>query len=230
MLELVRGHNFECSIVRVPRGAYPASNIEELNNELFSKYLELRTKIFTEQKGWQVWLGTKNDLDQYDQFDARYIIAHDRDTGEVLGGARLLRTNRNNGGETEDFRPTYMIRDAYRGVLDGIPPTICASEPPVDEDVWELTRLVSHGGTQIAKAILMASNDFIARRGGKRCLFLGPRAFLKMAKSMGFTPIPLGELSGNKDGRFLAFETNVLPVSAANDDIEDLGMLSASQI
>lgn len=214
-------HNegFECSIVRVPRGFYPESQEEHQNNDLFAKFLDLRTEVFTKKKGWDVWLPTKNDLDQYDQFDARYVVAHNS-SGEVLGGARLMRTDRNS--DPENSRPTYMIKDAYRGALVGIPASICENPPPTSEEVWELTRLVANGGASVAKSILLTANEYIAKNGGTKCLFLGHPAFMKMAKGMGFTPSALGKVTGNGDGKFLAFETDVLPAPPDASNLVDL--------
>lgn len=212
--------NYICSIVTVPAGKMPESAAEELNNELFERYLDLRTKVFTNEKGWDVWLPTKNDLDSYDCYDAIYIVAYEPRNNRVLGGARLMCTNRSHGFARVDT-PTYMINDAFRGALNGLPSNICDAEPPRDKDVWELTRLVvGDAGPTVARSILKASNDFLHGLGAKRCLFLGPRAFMRMAKGMGYTPAPLGPIVGDPGDTFLAFETEVLP--AFNEDTADL--------
>lgn len=189
----------------------PQSDAEEMNNELFEGYMNLRTEIFTHQKGWDVWLPTKSDLDSYDCYDATYIIAYEPRNNRVLGGARLMCTNRSRCSRLADT-PTYMINDAFHGVLNGLPSNICDSAPPRHRDVWELTRLVvGDAPASVARSILKASNDFLHSQGAQKCLFLGPRAFMRMAKGMGYTPVPLGPIVGPPGDNFLAFETEVLP-------------------
>lgn len=203
--------SYICSVVTVPAGKMPECAAEQLNNDLFSKYLDLRTEIFTHIKGWNVWLPTKTDLDSYDCYDAYYIIAYEPRSNRVLGGARLMCTQRTDHSDRAP-RHTYMINDAYQGVLNGLPSNLCDSEPPRSEDVWELTRLVvGDAPPSVAQSILKASNDFLNAKDAKKCLFLGPRAFMRMAKGMGYNPKPLGPLVGPPKDQFLAFETEVLP-------------------
>lgn len=203
--------SYICSIVTVPAGRMPESEAEQLNNDLFSKYLELRTEVFTRGKGWDVWLPTKTDLDSYDCSDAYYIIAYEPRKNRVLGGARLMCTQRTERGDR--LAPyTYMINDAFQGVLNGLPSNLCVNEPPQSKDVWELTRLVvGESPPSVARSILKASNDFLHAQDAKKCLFLGPKAFMRMAKGMGYHPTPLGPLVGPPKDQFLAFETEVLP-------------------
>ncbi|WP_298571881.1 acyl-homoserine-lactone synthase [uncultured Aliiroseovarius sp.] len=203
--------SYVCSIVTVPAGRMPASTAEELNNDLFAKYMDLRTRVFTNEKGWDVWLPTKNDLDSYDCFDALYIIAYEPRSNRVLGGARLVCTDRVHKSPRNQSS-TYMINDAFKGVLKGLPTNICDSQPPQDENVWELTRLVvGDADPSVARSVLKASNDFLHAQKATKCLFLGPRAFMRMAKGMGYTPVPMGPVVGTPGDSFLAFETEVLP-------------------
>ena len=73
----------------------------------------------------------------------------------------------------------------------------------------ELTRLAARSA-RLGAAILTATNGFLKREGGDTCLFLGFPAFMRMARSMGYDPKPLGKLTGNGDGRFLAFSCGVI--------------------
>lgn len=204
--------SYVCSIVKIPAGRMPETAAEDMNNNLFAGYLDLRTQVFTNEKGWDVWLPTKNDLDSYDCHEAIYIIAYKLRGNRVLGGARLLCTQRSNG-KLGHHNDTYMINDAFRGVLNGLPSHICEAPPPRQKNVWELTRLVVRDGSPgVAQSILKASNDYLHAQGVEKCLFLGPKAFMRMAKGMGSHPVPLGPVVGPCGDSFLAFEAEVLPL------------------
>ena len=197
------------TVVQIPLNLVGVNVQESQGYELFHQYLKLRQDVFTVQKKWRVWLSAQNDLDQYDQHDTCYVLAYERKTMNVVGGARLLRTDRG-GQHPLPGRFTYMIRDAQRGLLDGLPTVLCDDVPACRADTWELTRLVTNGSIGVGKEVLRASNAFLASRNAKRCMFLGPPAFMKMARSMGYNPVPMGKIAGNKDGRFVVFSTEVI--------------------
>jgi acyl homoserine lactone synthase len=124
-----------------------------------------------------------------------------------VGGARLIRTDWRFGSGKMVY--SYMIRDAYLEHLPGLPADVCADEPPVDPETWELTRLTAIV-PGVAEQILTAANEFLKGIDAKRCLFLGPPAFMRMARGMGYAPKPMGRITGNQDGRFLAFSCAVV--------------------
>ena len=169
---------------------------------LVAAFLRLRRKVFIERMNWQLHHAEMMEFEQYDRMDTVYILAHSGD--HVLGGARLLRTDRASG--SGKVRYSYMIRDAYLGLLDALPRELCDDAPPCSEDVWELTRLISDGSPGVGEHILESANHFLSHQGASSCLFLGPPAFMRMARSMGFAPQALGKIQGNRDGRFLAFD------------------------
>lgn len=172
---------------------------------LVRDFLILRRQVFIDGLGWDLQSSESMEWEQYDCPDSVYVIAHRGD--EVIGGARLLRTDREVG--IGRLRYSYMIRDAWLGHLPGLPSDICESEPPVARTTWELTRLAARSG-QLGAAILSAANAFLKEEGADTCLFLGFPAFMRMARSMGYAPRPLGRMSGNGDGRFLAFSCTVV--------------------
>lgn len=53
-------------------------------------------------------------------------------------------------------------------------------------------------------------NRFLIKEQADRCLFLGPPAFLRMAKGMGYVPARFGPTVKNDDGSFLAFSYDVV--------------------
>ncbi len=176
---------------------------------LIGHFLDLRKRVFALGKGWKVWISGQTDLDQYDRPDSVYIIALLEGTNMVVGGARLVRTD-SVAGAADHGLFSYMIRDACRGLLDGLPVDLCTGVPPVDRGTWELTRLVTDGTPGAGAAVLQASNAFLASQRADSCLFLGPIGFQKMARSMGFTPTTIGPICGNNDGRFQAFACPVI--------------------
>ena len=169
--------------------------------DLVFAYLKLRKEIFIDRLDWALTQYEGIEFDQYDTFDTAYVIAHKN--GEVVGGARLKSTHKRQCGGHGFYE--YMIRDAHRGLLPGIPERLCSKTPPRSPDDWELTRLVALPIKGLAEKILEVANDHLFKMGAKGCLFLGPPAFLRMAKRLGWRPEKLGEVVENKDGKFLAF-------------------------
>ncbi len=174
---------------------------------LVMDFLRLRTKVFVDKMNWDLLVDDEIEFEQYDTATvATYIIVHRE--GEVLGGARMIRCDSRIGDDQTGY--SYMIRDAYLGRI-ALPPEICDTPPPVDTHTWELTRLISTTNDRsTARLILDSANSFIKRNGGDRCLFLGPPAFMRMAKAYGFDPVPMGKICGNATGRFVAFSCLVV--------------------
>ncbi|MCX7643731.1 MAG: hypothetical protein N2Z62_00350 [Rhodobacteraceae bacterium] len=191
------GHQIEISILRFPQDCGRWA--------LVTRFLALRKTVFVDRLNWDLYHRSEMEFEQYDHFGAVYVIAHCGD--EVVGGARLIRTDWRFGSGRMVY--SYMIRDAFLENLPGLPSDICAAEPPVDPDVWELTRLTATR-PGVAELILSAVNVWLKDNEAKRCLFLGPPAFMRMAQRMGFQPEPMGGVTGNHDGRFLAFSCAVV--------------------
>ena len=180
--------------------------------DLVTDFLRLRRAVFIEKLDWPLHHGEAMEYEQYDRADTVYLVAHEGD--RVLGGARLLRTDRTSGAGR--VRYSYMIRDAWLGLLDGLPPAICDAEPPTRPDVWELTRMVSTAGAAVAAAVLEASNAYLLEQGATSCLILGSPAFMRMARTRGYDLRPMGSVQGNRDGRFMAYDCAVLPRDVAD--------------
>ena len=191
--------NFEVSVLRLPESA-------ERWNLVFD-FLKLRREVFINKMKWQLIDDKGIEFEQYDVVNiATYMIAHRGE--EVIAGARLLRCDSVIGAPPNDY--SYMIRDAYYGRIS-LPRNIASAPPPTDDKSWELTRLVSSDrDPKVARAVLDCANDFIRQNGGRQCLFLGPPAFLRMAKSYGYTPVKMGDICGDESGRFLAFSCAII--------------------
>ena len=99
----------------------------------FYDFLALRKRFFVDTLGWEIPHDDTVEMDQYDNPNAFYSLAVDN--GRVMGGVRLMPTN------TVWGKHSYMLRDAVRDRIDGIPMDIMESEI-VTPQVWEMTRLV----------------------------------------------------------------------------------------
>jgi acyl homoserine lactone synthase len=187
----------EVSVIRIPDGL-PQWN-------LVIAYLRLRKAVFIDRMEWPLYDCDGIEFEQYDTVHSVYLIAHD--ANGVLGGARLLRTSDRIGSGR--FVYSYMIRDACRSLLPGLPADLCHAPPPSDTGVWELTRLAASNSAKVGGVILLAANAFLQSEGAKCCLFLAPPAFMRMAERMGFDPQPLGDIKQNTNGRFLVFSCAV---------------------
>lgn len=187
----------ELTVIRMPHGFS--------RYDLVKSFLELRKAVFVDKMKWPLYQYEEIEFEQYDTFSAVYIVAHKE--GTVLGGARLIRTDQEIG--TGSVRYSYMIRDAQKGSLPGMPENICFDAAPRDKKVWELTRLATLPNVDVAALILHAANRFLIAEKATTCLFLGPPAFLRMAKAMGYSPKRMGPTVRNDDGSFLAFSCGV---------------------
>ncbi len=195
-------HDLRVHVLTLPRDA--------ARWNLVTEYLRLRKEVFIDRMNWNLRAHEAVEFEQYDHFGTTYVIAEEAGTGEVVGGARLLRTDQASPNGSGRVTYSYMIRDAARGLLDNLPIDLSRADPPVDARVWELTRLISRGTARVAEAILSEVRRFLAEIGAERCLFLGPRSFMRMASRMGFEPQPLGEIVENGSGRYLAFSCDVM--------------------
>ncbi|MHA6268358.1 acyl-homoserine-lactone synthase [Aliiroseovarius sp. CAU 1755] len=209
LLETRSKDGVSCVTAQMPQELFSPRAAFSSEMRLISQFLDLRKRVFALNKGWKVWISGQTDLDQYDRPDTVYIIAVAKGTNVVVGGARLVCTN-SEAGAADHGLFSYMIRDACRGLLDGLPIDLCTEIPPVDRGTWELTRLVTDGTAGAGAAVLRAANAYLAKQEAERCLFLGPVGFQKMARSMGYAPTKIGPICGNRDGRFQAFACPVL--------------------
>ncbi|SHH07917.1 acyl homoserine lactone synthase [Cognatiyoonia sediminum] len=171
--------------------------------ELVMRFLTLRRSIFIHKKKWQLFDEGSIEFEQYDTATvATYVIAHRQ--GEIVAGARLLRCDTKIGPEY-----SYMIRDAYLKKIE-IPSEICFEEPPVTSDAWEITRAISIDKTPIPMQMVLSTiHDYIQKDGGKVCLFLGPPAFLRMARRAGYEPRRVGNIAQDDSGRYLVLAFDI---------------------
>lgn len=177
---------------------------------LVAAYFRLRKAVFVDELRWDLYAQNLAEFEQYDHLGATYVIAEDSRSGEVLGGARLLPTAGQGSIYTGRVQYSYMIRDAGRGLLDGLTVDLSLREAPVDPTVWELTRLVSKGSSLVARAVLRAAKAHLIALGATSCLFLGPPSFMRLARMMGSAPQPMGKVTRNGSGAYLAFACSLV--------------------
>jgi N-acyl-L-homoserine lactone synthetase len=108
---------------------------ENLHNhgELFANMFRARHKAFIQQNKWDLPEANGMEFDQYDTPASRWVAVHQ--DGEVLAGIRLTPTTHRCGIYT------YMIRDAQKGLLEGIPAHLLYDQAPVHENIWESSRV-----------------------------------------------------------------------------------------
>jgi acyl homoserine lactone synthase len=108
------------------------------HGDLFANVFRARKESFISLKQWRLPEALGMEYDQYDTPASRWVVVHD-EFNRVITGNRLTPTTARCG------MYTYMIRDAQRGLLDDLPTELLFDEAPVDEHIWESSRLfVSH--------------------------------------------------------------------------------------
>ncbi len=165
------------------------TNMHEYGN-LLVNYLRARHKVFIERLKWDVPHVDGLEFDQYDTPMCRWAIIHEY--GEVLAGVRMMPTTARCGIYT------YMLRDAQRGLLEGIPTDVLFFEAPVENRVWEASRLfitdaVPARRRAVVQNLLMAQMSNIAREAGaSHVIGIVPAVFARWLRRLGLGAVPVG--------------------------------------
>ncbi|MCA0928436.1 acyl-homoserine-lactone synthase [Ruegeria profundi] len=164
-------------------------NIHE-HGTLLTKYLETRKSIFIDRLNWQICEADGMEFDQYDTPACQWIILHE--FGEVFGGVRLLPSTAQCGVYS------YMLRDAQRGILEGMPTDILFFEAPVKPTVWEASRFFVTDSVTASRRLLVQRELFhqmtvAAKRGGaKSILGIVPSVWARWSRRLGVYATPVG--------------------------------------
>ncbi|MBV7410757.1 acyl-homoserine-lactone synthase [Maritimibacter sp. DP1N21-5] len=167
------------------------------HGELFANLLRARRQSFIIQNKWDLPEAMGMEYDQYDTPASRWVAVHQ--FGQVLAGIRLTPTTARCGIYS------YMIRDAQKGLLDSIPSDLLYDEAPVDEHIWESSRVfVAHDTPQkirrIVHAHLITEMTRSARElGAVRVLGLIPANWPRWARRFGLDTVAAGRVM-NIDG------------------------------
>ncbi len=154
------------------------------HGELFTDVLRARRESFIVQRKWDLPEADGMEFDQYDTPQSRWIAVHH--LGEVLAGIRMTPTTARCGIYT------YMIRDAQLGLLESIPSDLLYEDAPVDEHVWETSRvfIAQHVPSNLrlkVQAQLMEQMVRTAREeGATQLLGLCPRAWMRWMRRLGY--------------------------------------------
>ncbi|WP_254428674.1 MULTISPECIES: acyl-homoserine-lactone synthase [unclassified Ruegeria] len=157
---------------------------------LLAKYLETRKAIFIDRLKWQIGEVDGMEFDQYDTPACRWVILHE--FGEVIGGVRLLPTSARCG------MYTYMLRDAQKGILPGMPTDVLFFEAPVNPKVWEASRFFIADSVPSARRMAVQHELFYqmtvnAEKGGaSRILGIVPSIWARWSRRLGVGAAPVG--------------------------------------
>ena len=166
----------------------------------FFDFLELRKTFFVDQLGWDIPHDAAFEMDQYDNPKAFYsLVVRD---GIVIGGARAMATTAKWGTHS------YMLRDAVKGKLIDIPPSVLGADI-VSDKMWECTRLVmsddvkTHADrSECLGLIVQGLVETAAEQGADTLMSLSPLALMRALRQLGFGAERIGEPYLNEgDGR-----------------------------
>lgn len=169
------------------------------HGELFVNLLRARRKSFIVRHNWDLPEAEGMEFDQYDTPASRWIAVHEGD--RVLAGIRLTPTTARVG------MYTYMIRDAQRGMLEGIPSDLLYFEAPVDPHIWESSRVFvspevpANLRTKVHTDLMCEMIRVAQELGATKILGLVPAVWSRWIGRLGLHAEPAGpvmELDGMK--------------------------------
>ncbi len=166
----------------------------------FFDFLKLRKEFFVDTLKWDIPHDSDFEMDQYDNPKAYYSLVL-RD-GDIIGGARVMSTTAQWGSHS------YMLRDAVRGKLIDIPPSVLGQDIQSPK-MWECTRLVmsddvnTHADrSECLGLIVQGLIDVAAENGASQLMSLSPLALMRALRQLGFGAERIGEPYKNEgDGR-----------------------------
>jgi len=160
------------------------------HGELMVNFLRARKKVFIDQLQWNLQQTQGMEFDQYDTPACQWVVLHE--FGEVLGGVRLLPSTARCGVYT------YMLRDAQRGILKGMPTDILFFEAPVKPNIWEASRFFVTDSVSSARRLAVQQELFYqmtvaAKEGGaSRILGIVPSVWARWSRRLGVHASPVG--------------------------------------
>ncbi|SMX30977.1 acyl-homoserine-lactone synthase [Actibacterium lipolyticum] len=177
------------------------------HGELFANLLRARKESFITQKKWDLPEALGMEYDQYDTPASRWIAVHD--FTDVLAGIRLTPTTATCGIYS------YMIRDAQRGLLGTIPRDLLEAEAPVDDNVWECSRVFVSNKTPLANrlkihsAMIMAMTKSARELGASKIIALTAASWPMWTKRCGLETDAIGRKVFIDDGDYQCVSINL---------------------
>ena len=98
-----------------------SENRDQFDNMLTQMWQQ-RSDVFVDKLGWDLPVTDGMEIDAYDDDRSTYLLAS-KEGDEVTGSLRILPT-------TEG----HLMADLF--------PEMCAGEPPVGPEVWEISRFL----------------------------------------------------------------------------------------
>jgi len=172
------------------------TNLHE-HGGLFVAYLRARKQMFIDGNRWELAEAEGMEYDQYDNPLSRWIAVHEGE--KVLAGLRLTPTTARCG------MYSYMIRDAQLGLLPGIPSTLLDFDAPVDEHVWESSRIFVADDVpgairaKVHRRLMTKLVSVSLELGAHRVIGLVPAVWHRWVGALGMAAYPAGPVL-NMDG------------------------------
>ncbi len=167
--------------------------------DLLVSFMEARKRVFIDTLNWNVPTVDGMEFDQYDTPFAKWVVIHE--FGKILGGVRLMPTTARCGIYS------YMLRDAQLGLLDPIPRDVLFLDAPIDEKVWEASRLfiteeVTANRRAQVQGLLMSEMAATAGAGGAtHVIGIVPAVFSRWLRRLELAAVPVGrrfEIDGTR--------------------------------
>lgn len=172
------------------------SNVHE-HGTLWYQHLKLRKELFVDSKHWDIPHNSDVEWDQYDTGNTVYVVTHQ--DGQAVAASRL------NPSNFASPLGTYMIKDATRGLLDGIPADILPrADAPVDKNTWEATRFTvdpTLSTQERTEALTKNAVDLAAvakELKARKLIALMPPAYIRWLSGIGLPTTRIGPTQ--KDG------------------------------
>lgn len=167
------------------------------HGDLLVRLLKARKQSFIVDRKWNLPEAEDMEYDQYDNPASRWVAVHE--DGQVLAGIRLTPTTARCG------MYTYMIRDAQKGMLAGIPADLLDFEAPVDEKVWESSRVFvskdipAKDRQEVQRQLMMGLINAAKEQGAEKLLGMVPALWPRWIRRLGLHAEPAGPVM-NIDG------------------------------
>jgi len=173
-------------------------------DNMLGQMWQQRADVFVEKLGWELPLQDGLEIDGYDHDEAIYLLATDEDE-KVTGSLRILPTT----GE-------HLMTNLF--------PAMCAGEPPVGPNVWEISRFYVLPPTrrpkdrvQAAAEVLSGMVELALLHGVETITMVSYMANMPLIIGLGFDVTPLGLPTQYEDGNtYLASSISVTAAGLQN--------------
>lgn len=183
---------------KVAQGNIRATTLSFANmsqhGDLLVSFLKARKRIFIDRLNWDLPESDGMEFDQYDTPLARWIVIHQ--FGEILGGFRLTPTTAKCGIYS------YMLRDAQKGILDSIPSDVLFFDAPVDNRIWEASRLFisedvpARSRIKVHSLLMSQMTEASHELGAMHVIGIVPALWSRWLRRLGLDAVPVGPKFG----------------------------------